>query len=79
MCERLNRDISRLVPVILINLYSQHQMIDVQDPLVTLGLQCHVMSLLGIESGQIEAAYVEEKFAKFMIQPGELERRGCHS
>lgn len=78
MRERQNRDVSRLVPVVLIDLHSQHQMIDVQDPLIAFRLLRHVVALLGVKSGQIEAAYVDEKLAKFMMQPGELERRGCH-
>lgn len=76
--ERQNRDVSRLVPIILIDLYSQHQVIDVQDPSIAARLPRHIVPLLGVESGQIEAVNVDEKLAKFMMQPGELERRGCH-
>lgn len=77
--ERYNCDVSRLAAIILIDLYSKHQMIDIQDPLVRVCFLRNVVSLLGVKSSQIEAAYVDEKFAKFVIQPGELERRGCHS
>jgi len=51
---------------------------DVQDPLLAAHLLGYVAALLRVESGQAEAVNVDEKLAKFMMQPGELERRGCH-